>query len=285
MLRRLFWLFVAAIVIVVFALVAIGAGQDEDDEIPDPGKPPPGVALKVIIHWERGKAPSHPGGTTGSSASCTSGSGTTLCDAWLPVGTVNGTAVGWAGDSVPYTLYQATFPDSVRNVASSVFVDAFNTWTAVGAPSFSQTTSTATKGVAVKLDGVNRVFAKKLRAGALAVTYLWWYTSGPNAGHFAEFDQVYNSLYTWSYTPPEGDTSVDPSYDDPTNSGVAKTYDLRNIATHEAGHVGGLNDLYDDSTAMLTMYGYGAVAELKKDSLGKGDCLGMQEIYRKFSCP
>jgi hypothetical protein len=29
----------------------------------------------------------------------------------------------------------------------------------------------------------------------------------------------------------------------------------------------------------LTMYGYGALGELKKDSLGYGDALGVRKIY------
>ncbi|GBD11605.1 hypothetical protein HRbin23_01275 [bacterium HR23] len=200
------------------------------------------------------------------------------------MGTVDGQAVGWpAGASVGYTLYPSTFPSSVQGSVSTAISGAFSTWAQVTGLSFPQATSVG-KPVA-RLDGVKSVFAKKMRAGVLAVTYLWWYTSGPNAGHFAEFDLVFNTLYPWSYTVPVGDTSVDPSYDDPSNSGVASTYDLRNIATHEAGHAVGLDDLYDESTALLTMYGYGATAELKKDSLGKGDCLGMQAIYGAFTCP
>ena len=45
------------------------------------------------------------------------------------------------------------------------------------------------------------------------------------------------------------------------------------------GHIFGLDDLYDSGDQDLTMYGYGDRGELKKDTLGDGDTLGMREMY------
>ena len=56
-------------------------------------------------------------------------------------------------------------------------------------------------------------------------------------------------------------------------------YDVRNIATHEVGHVCGLADLYTARSSEQTMYGYGGIGEVKKDSLASGDIAGLQKLY------
>jgi hypothetical protein len=53
------------------------------------------------------------------------------------------------------------------------------------------------------------------------------------------------------------------------------------VATHEAGHVTGLDDLYDDVYSELTMYGYTHKGETIKISLGIGDMHGCQALYGK----
>lgn len=40
----------------------------------------------------------------------------------------------------------------------------------------------------------------------------------------------------------------------------------------------GLDDLYEDPQQDLTMYGYGDKGELKKDTLGRGDQLGIDAL-------
>jgi len=72
----------------------------------------------------------------------------------------------------------------------------------------------------------------------------------------------------WAWAPYIGDCS-----------GTAGAYDIQNIMTHENGHWLGLNDLYSATDKDLTMYGYGMTGELKKDTLGLGDILGINTIY------
>ncbi len=72
---------------------------------------------------------------------------------------------------------------------------------------------------------------------------------------------------------------VNGAYGDPLNRGVVSTFDVRDIMTHEAGYTLMLNDLYHSTDIDLTMYGYAYYAELKKDTLGYGDFLGLNAIY------
>jgi hypothetical protein len=61
-------------------------------------------------------------------------------------------------------------------------------------------------------------------------------------------------------------------------SGDPESYDIQNVATHEFGHWIGLGDLYTSVNSELTMYGYGALGELKKSTLGNGDTLGANAL-------
>jgi hypothetical protein len=118
-------------------------------------------------------------------------------------------------------------------------------------------------------DGVNTISFRRL-AGyptALAVTNLWY---DPDTGRTMDTDVIFNTKYRWGidadgegtgFTLPKG------------------TYDVRNIGTHEIGHVVGLDDLYAAQYRELTMYGYGAATETLKISLQAGDIAGTQYLY------
>lgn len=56
-------------------------------------------------------------------------------------------------------------------------------------------------------------------------------------------------------------------------------YDLRNVATHEAGHSLVLLDLTEDVYSEMTMYGDTAKGETKKRSLEWGDLEGLHYLY------
>ncbi len=120
---------------------------------------------------------------------------------------------------------------------------------------------------------------------AIAITTVWYYTYSKA---IAEVDtQMNTGSMAWSYTPPNivpadlsGRAISNASrYADPTNLGTAGTYDIRNIMTHEAGHWIMLGDLYNSRDSKITMYGYGSMQELKKDTLAYGDERGVESVY------
>jgi hypothetical protein len=74
-------------------------------------------------------------------------------------------------------------------------------------------------------------------------------------------DVVFNALHKWSIEPSK------------------KAFHLENIATHEAGHVVGLGDLYDEVDSEMTMYGYSRKGETEKCTLEEGDWEGCGALY------
>lgn len=109
-----------------------------------------------------------------------------------------------------------------------------------------------------KYDGYNVVAWGSYQAGVIAVTYIW-----STGRRILETDTIMNTYYTWSL------------------SGEAGRMDVQNIMTHEFGHWCGLADLYSNKDSWLTMYGYSNYGETYKQTLGKGDILGLQAVYGK----
>lgn len=193
--------------------------------------------------------------------------------------------VHWAKPSGPDNLgirYRINPSNPYGVPKSSVIAavdDAFKTWQNADTSRklrFRDVGLTSSKGA--RKDGVNTVSFQNLAAsypGALAVTTVWYSST---TKQITEFDMVFNTAYKWSYTPPKVTSTS--KYADATNHGVSGRYDIQAIATHEAGHTLQLDDLYNSSDAGLTMYGYGAPGSLKQDTLGYGDILGVNKIYR-----
>jgi hypothetical protein len=135
-------------------------------------------------------------------------------------------------------------------------------------------------------DGYNVVSWADISAqypNAIAVTTVWYYRNGK---HIAEVDTVMNSALPWSYTDPGSTPDLsgaaqptESRYADPSGSGAANKYDIRDIMTHEAGHWIMLGDLYRSKDSLLTMYGYGSTGEISKDTLGYGDERGVEAVY------
>jgi hypothetical protein len=123
------------------------------------------------------------------------------------------------------------------------------------------------------MNGANEVVWTSLSADyphAIAVTIVW---RNIFTGLIAEVDMAMNSDFAWSQANLPDGTDPDRVTGDPSS------YDVQNIATHEAGHWLMLGDLYNKPTADQTMYGIGAKGELKKRSLESGDIAGLQLIY------
>jgi hypothetical protein len=173
---------------------------------------------------------------------------------------------GWhLPSTIKWKLNASTVPTKylTADVAHDAIVAAFNTWTAAdSAKKFSYDGTTGAKNA--RLDGTNAVLWGRLSASTIAVTYVWYYTS---THVVAEIDMVFNKRYPWAIFAGGEECQYSPD-----------AYDLQDIATHEIGHWVGLDDLYNDSDADLTMYGFGAGGELKKRTLGTGDISGVNAV-------
>lgn len=100
----------------------------------------------------------------------------------------------------------------------------------------------------------------------IAVTYIWY---NPDTMEIVDCDVIMNTKHDWGIDiDGEGEDYI-----------LEDAFDVRNIVTHEAGHVVGLGDLYDEIYSELTMYGYSEEGETKKISLENGDRLGCQDLY------
>jgi hypothetical protein len=121
--------------------------------------------------------------------------------------------------------------------------------------------TTTNTPVSPSRDSANTVSFEPLSStysNAIAITFYWYYRGSKE---LVEADTVFNSDLSWSI------------------GSVSDKYDLQNIATHEFGHWLVLGDLYSLRDSELTMYGYGALGETKKTTLGRGDITGINKIY------
>jgi len=100
----------------------------------------------------------------------------------------------------------------------------------------------------------------------IAQTTIWY---NPATKTVVECDIVFsmNPAIPWG---------IDPDGEGPQ---TISAFDVRNIASHESGHWLVLLDLYASKDSELTMYGYSAIGETRKISLGIGDILGCQKLY------
>ena len=102
---------------------------------------------------------------------------------------------------------------------------------------------------------------KRLGSSTLAITYTWKWSNGEY-----ENDTAFNKQLPWFQAPGEGDGCYE---------GVAR-YDLQNTATHEFGHVYGLDHV---GAAYNTMAATATMGETYKRSLASGDANGLRHIY------
>jgi len=113
------------------------------------------------------------------------------------------------------------------------------------------------------VNDVNEVyFADVSPQGAIAVTVVWGYFSGPpQTRQLVEWDQIYDDVdFTWA------------------TNGDADSMDFLNIAVHEVGHAAGLGHP-SDSCNQETMYRFASEGETQKRDLSTGDIAGINALY------
>ncbi len=153
------------------------------------------------------------------------------------------------------------------NAVIGEIASAFEAWDDVtGGEQFNDTVSTTTKQGS-RYDGQNTISWVNLRPGVVAQTTIWYQKVEGDYDRIVEFDICFNRLYRWGIDPDdEGEITIN-------------AFDIQNVATHEAGHVVGLGDLYESYNSYLTMYGYTSRGEVQKISLEEKDISGAQLIY------
>ena len=166
-------------------------------------------------------------------------------------------AAGWN-----YRVNYSTIPSSLGGNINTILDRATGTWNSADQDKdFNRLGSTGVSRA--RYDGTNLVAWGRVSGGAIAVTYVWYYVA---SGQLAEADVIMNKRLAWSWNPAAAECAL------------VHSYDAQNILTHELGHVAGLDDLYDPADRDLTMYGYGALGETKKNTLGEGDKLGANAV-------
>ncbi|MFB0524760.1 MAG: matrixin family metalloprotease [Phycisphaerae bacterium] len=175
--------------------------------------------------------------------------------------------LSWPADVLPVDYF--IDPDHAPGGSVDEVEAAFEVWDdATSAELFDAPGVDTTANPSVdEPDYVNTVsWRKVVPPRVIAVTFIWY---DPETYEIVDCDVVMNTRKDWGIdTDGEGEGFV-----------LEDAFDVRNIVTHEAGHVVGLDDLYDDIYSELTMYGYSSEGETKKISLENGDRLGCQAIY------
>jgi len=180
----------------------------------------------------------------------------------LPIGT-------WT-----YVLNTSSVPSSVGSSNLAIMAaDAFSHWSSAINPlaQISFAKSPNNTGIyRAKMDGKNIITWGNAPSGALAVSWVWYY---PSTGEVAEVDTVMNKSYSWAWSNPED------WHNPATTCAYQNAYDAQDILTHELGHTVGLDDEYEANYENATMYGWGSMTEILKDTLSSGDIAGVGSIY------
>lgn len=254
MVRRKIRLMAVAGLAVILTLGLIGGTVAAAPPSDNPGKGPPELEKIVFIHYANDSAPGRPDNPGGGGGSKDDPLLYELSKLILP------RTATYAID--PSSANTSLSPTNIRAAIEA----GFESWDAeTDAELFGDTVGRVSVGGAgAQLDTINTVSWGLLDDGILAMATMWYYPGKPPR-EIVEFDVVFNKRYLWGI---DGGSGL-----------PANVFDIQNIATHEAGHPVGLNDLYEDIHIDLTMYGYSSADEIKKRSLAQGDIDGAQQLY------
>lgn len=170
---------------------------------------------------------------------------------------------------IDYTLYTAG--SGQGQALGPVILNSFQSWRAAEplAPEVRATQNDTDAGPGIAYDGVQAIgfgpISDTYGSDTLAVT-VYWYSRGKIGGYskVLHFDMMFNTAYSWS-TAAAADSC-----------GGSGAFDVLNVATHEAGHVYGLNHNNDCN---LTMNPTASEGETIKSTLAAGDKKGIQALY------
>lgn len=170
---------------------------------------------------------------------------------------------------IDYTLYTAG--SGLGSAVGVAIANSFSVWRVAepNAPEIRPTQNDADPAPGIALDAVQAVTWAPISAlygsDTLAVT-VYWYTRAKIGGFskVVHFDMAFNTDYSWSLLGAA------------ESCGAGGAFDVRNVATHEAGHVYGTAHNNDCN---LTMNPTAAGGETIKSSLAPGDQKGIQAIY------
>ncbi|MFH1835645.1 MAG: matrixin family metalloprotease [Methanobacteriota archaeon] len=170
------------------------------------------------------------------------------------------TGVKWKSLPVDYVV-NPTNPDGLsENFVVSTISTSAETWDDETSIELFRDTLSVDYGAQYGVQNyVNAIAFGDNAPGVIAVTTYWFTRRGKQ---LVEFDIEFNTDYVW------GDASVDPN-----------VMDLINIATHELGHAVGMDDIYSNACAAVTMYGYSDYGDVEKRSLETPDVTGLQQMY------
>jgi len=243
---------VAAALTAMLVPVAAGAAPTG----PAPQAAPQATLVRTHVFLPGPAAARDAAGKTQPKANCTT-AGTATSTAYTLTGFTSTVADRTA------RLNLATVPSSVSGGAVTAISGAFAAWTTAepAAPGFTVDTTSPM----VTRQTANRhtdVLFGSTPGSAIAVTYTWRWSDGQY-----ESDTVFSSRLAWRNLGEEGNGCYP---DQPF-------YDLQNIATHEFGHIYGLDHPAGDRFA--TMYSYGYTGETLKRSLAPSDIAGITSLY------
>ncbi len=211
------------------------------------------IKVRVFVHKVK---QAKPGPLTKPSLIC----GLDDPDAAEPV-----SAAGWhLPEAFTYSLNPYSAPSTVgsRNFVS-LTETSFAAWSASSGIKFNRGSDYLSSRA--KYDGKNLVAYGTASRSVLGITYIWY---DQVSGRVLELDTLLNKRFSWSWTPYSSSLCAD-----------NRSYDAQNIMMHEIGHWMGLDDEYENIYHDHTMYGYGDIGEIKKDSLTSGDIAGLRSIY------
>ncbi|TCC55180.1 matrixin family metalloprotease [Kribbella pittospori] len=205
-------------------------------------------------------------GITASPSACSDGAYSLTGTEWF------GTKYKWyIGDggmpgALSQSKAQAAFADVINNITGSYndcgYTDQVSALSQyMGTTTYESDISSST--TCTERDGESTWDAGNLSTGVLAATCWWYQPSGQATNLTVEADVRYNTTdYNFTDSP----------------STCTSQYDVREVGTHEAGHVFGLGHVGSGHTN-LTMYTSSGTCDTKERTLGKGDVLGLRALY------